>query len=203
MVALKYLETASLDSILSDVRFHNEFKVVGADKKAPPGKGPKAAAAAASPAVDCQGKAWNNPYKWTLKLNVDSVKRCWKGSLAGNGFCPICHCTKDKHTLASCPLLAELNLKLIRVSPPAGPPAAVPAPAASPSPGGHSAMADEASTSSLKGLATALSGLVATVAEEYDSDNIFCWDGDESGVAFSVSSALTRSNNDVVFPYPS
>ncbi len=89
------------------------------------------------------------------------------------------------------------------MSPPAGPPAAVPAPAASPSPGGRSAMADEASTLSLKGSATAPSGLVATVAEEYDSYDNFCWDSDESGVAFSVSSALTKSNNDVAFYYPS
>jgi hypothetical protein len=188
---------------VSDVRFHDKFKVVGADKKAPPGKGPKAGAAAASPAVDCQGKAWNNPDEWILKLNVDSIKRHWKRSLASNGFCPICHRTKDKHTPASCPLLAELNLKLIRVSSPADPPAAAPAPAASPSPGGCSAMADEASTLSSKGLATTLSGLVATVVEEYNSCNNYCWDGDESGVAFSVSSALTKSNNNVAFYYPS
>jgi hypothetical protein len=64
-------------------------------------------------------------------------------------------------------------------------------------------MADEASTLSSKGLATAPSGLVATVAKKYDSDNNFCWDGDESGVAFSVSSALTKSINDVAFYYPS
>ena len=57
----KSLETASLYLIVSDVRFHDKFKVVGVDKKALPGKGPKAAAAAASPVVDCQGKAWNNP----------------------------------------------------------------------------------------------------------------------------------------------
>jgi hypothetical protein len=103
----------------------------------------------------------------------------------------------------ACPLLAELNLKLIRVSPPAGPPAAVPTPAAYPSPGGRSTMADEASTSSSKGLATAPFGLVATVAEEYNFEDNFCWDGDESGVTFSVSSALTKSNNNVAFYYPS
>ncbi len=170
----KSLETASLDSIVSDIRFHNELKVVGTDKKVLPGKGPKAAAAAASPAVDCQGKAWNNTHKWFLKLNVDSVKRHWKRSFAGNGFCPICHHTKDKHPPASCPFLAELNLKLIHVTPPAtGPPAAALAPAASPSPGGHSTAADEASALGSTGSANAPSGLVATVAEEYDSDNTF------------------------------
>jgi hypothetical protein len=145
-----------------------------------------------------------HPYEWISKLNIDSIKRRWKRSLAGNGFCPICHRTKDKHTLASCPLLAELNLKLIRVTPPiAGPPVAVPAPAASPSPGGCSAAADEASALGSVGSANAPSGLVATVAEEYDSDDTFCWDCDESGVEFSVSSVLPKSNNDVAFYYPS
>jgi hypothetical protein len=39
-----------------DVHYHNEFKLVGSNKKVPSGKGPKAAAAAASSAVDKQGK---------------------------------------------------------------------------------------------------------------------------------------------------
>jgi hypothetical protein len=64
-------------------------------------------------------------------------------------------------------------------------------------------VADEASTLGLMGLATAPSGLVAKVAEEYNSNNNTCWDGDESGVEVSVSSALPNSNNDVAFYYPS
>jgi hypothetical protein len=104
----------------------------------------------------------------------------------GKWFCPICHRNTDKHAPASCPLLAELNLKLIWVSPPAaGPPAAAPAPAASPSPGGRSAMTDEAPALGLTGSANAPSGLVATVAKEYDLDDNFRWDGDEIGVEFS------------------
>jgi hypothetical protein len=198
----KSLEGASLDSIVAGVRCHDEFKLVGSDKKVQAGKGPKAAAAAASSAVDKQGKEWRNPYEWLASFDIIGVKQRWTRSLAGNGFCPICHLNKDKHALTACPLLAELNLKLIQVSPPAGPPAAVPAPAASPSSGGRSAMADEESTSGLMGFATAPSGLVATVAEEYDSDNNICWDSDESGAKFSVFSALTKSNNDVAFYYP-
>jgi hypothetical protein len=99
-------------------------------------------------------------------------------------------------------LLVELNLKLIRVSPPAGAPAAAPTPAASPSPEGRSAVADEASTLGSTGSATALSGLIATVAEEFDSDNNFHWVGDESGVEFGHSASMRKSNNDVAF-YPS
>jgi hypothetical protein len=121
----------------------------------------------------------------------------------GNGFCPICHCDTDKHAPASCLLLAELNLKLIRVSPPAaGPPAAAPAPAASPSPGGHSTVADEAPASGLTGSANALSGLVAMVMEEYDLDGNFRWDSDEIGVEFSGPVALLTSNNDRAIYYP-
>jgi hypothetical protein len=62
-------------------------------------------------------------------------------------------------------------------------------------------MADKTSTLSLKGSATAPSGLVARVAEEYNSDDIFFWDGDESGVDFGVSSGLTKSNINVASYY--
>jgi hypothetical protein len=198
----KSLDGASLDSIVADVWYHDEFKLVGLDKKLPLGRNPWAAAASAPPAVDWQGKQWNNPYEWLSKLNIDSLKRRWKQSLAGNGFCPICHRNTDKHAMASCPLLAEVNLKLIWVSPPAaGPPAAAPAPAASPSPGGRSAVADEAPASVLMGSANAPSGLVVTVVEEYDLDDNFCWDGDEIGVEFSRPFALPKSNNDSAIYY--
>jgi hypothetical protein len=52
----KSLDGAFLDSIVADVRYHNEFKLVGSDKKLPPGRNPWAAAASAPPAVDWQGK---------------------------------------------------------------------------------------------------------------------------------------------------
>jgi hypothetical protein len=198
------LETASLNLIVLDVCFHNKFKVMGEDKKAPPGKGPKVVAAAASPAVDCQGKNRNNPYEWLSKLNIDSIKQRWKRSLAGNGFCPICHSDVDRHAPVSCPLLVKLNLKLIQVNLPAsGPPAAAPALAASPSPWGGSAVANDASAFSFMGLANAPSGLVDLVAEEYDSDDHYRWDGDECGVEFSVSSMFPKTNNNVALYHPS
>ncbi len=75
-------------------------------------------------------------------------------------------------------MLAELNLKLIRVFPhAAGSPAVASAPAVSPSPGGHSVVADEASALGLMGSANASSGLVVTVAEEYDLEDNFHQDG--------------------------
>jgi hypothetical protein len=63
------------------------------------------------------------------------------------------------------------------VSPPACAPVGIsiwaPTPTASPSPGGDSAVADEVSASDSTSLATAPSGLVAMVAEEFDSDDDF------------------------------
>ncbi len=175
---------------------------MGSNKKVPAGKTPKAVAAAASSAVDKQGKQWSNPHEWLASFNIKSIKKHWTHSLAGTGFCPICHRDEDKHAPASCPLLAELNLKLIHVSPPACAPVAASAPAASPSPGGYSAIADEVPALGSTGLATAPSGHVATVAEEFDSDNNFHWDSDESGVEFGHSTGARKSNNDIAF-YPS
>jgi len=110
-----------VDSIVSDVRFHDEFKTVGLDKK-PAGRAPRAAAAATAPvtsgSADAHGKVWNNPWEWLAKINADSVKKHWKCALSGHGICPICHREDDKHLPAACPLLATLNLKLITVAPP-------------------------------------------------------------------------------------
>ena len=202
-------ETASLDSIVSDVHFHDEFTVVGKDKKP---KGPNAAAAAASPgttppsgALDKDGKPWNNPWEWLATVKPDSVKGRWKRALSGRGFCPICHRDGDRHAPVACPLLVELNLKLIKITPvgtgasPA--PAAVPGP--SPSPGGRSAVSDETSATGTSGSASARSGLVAMVAvadgDEYDSGDDFRWEGDESG--FDFPGVARKSNNDVsVYP---
>jgi hypothetical protein len=138
----KSFEGTPLDSIVADVRYHNEFKLVGSDKKVSARKGAKAVAATASYAVDKQGKEWRNPYEWLASFDIKGIKKRWTHLLAGNGFGPICHYDKDKHAPITYLLLAELNLKLIGVSPPAGPPATAPAPAASPSPGGISAMAE-------------------------------------------------------------
>jgi hypothetical protein len=57
----KSLEGASLNSIVADEHYHDEFKLVGSNKKLPAGKGPKAAAATTSLAVDKPGKEWCNP----------------------------------------------------------------------------------------------------------------------------------------------
>jgi hypothetical protein len=49
----KNLETATIDSVVEDARYHDEFKLVGSDMKVPGGRTPKAATAN----VDKKGKA--------------------------------------------------------------------------------------------------------------------------------------------------
>jgi hypothetical protein len=48
LVLDKDLKPASLDSIVADVRYHNEFKLVGSNKKPPAGEMPHSANAAAN-----------------------------------------------------------------------------------------------------------------------------------------------------------
>jgi hypothetical protein len=82
-------------------------------------------------------------------------------------------------------------------------PASSPTPASAPassSPGGCIASMDDSAS---RGLPSAPSDLMASVAEEdYDSDPEFCWTGDKDGVVYSVDSNSCKSNNRVA-PYPS
>ncbi len=96
----KDLESASLDSIVADIRYHDEFKLVGSDKKSLVGKLPRVVTAATN--VDKQGKQWNSPFEWMSTLHVNSLKKQWKCALAGTGICPLCQHKDDKHVLANC-----------------------------------------------------------------------------------------------------
>jgi hypothetical protein len=173
----KDLESASIDSIVADVRFHDEFKVVESDKKPPAGKLPRATTTSTN--TDRQGKVWNNSFEWLAQLHINSMKKRWKRALAGSGICPICNREGDehKHVPANCPLLKELNLKLIR-GPPTTPtlPANAPAPVtAVANPGGRSAVMDDTSATGSSGLGNVPSGLMAVLAEEdFPSDDEWC-----------------------------
>jgi hypothetical protein len=79
----KSLKGASLDSIVADVHYHDEFKLVGSDKKVPAGRGPKIMAAATSSAVAKQGKKRRKPYEWLASFDVKGVKKQWTRLLAG------------------------------------------------------------------------------------------------------------------------
>ncbi len=138
------------------------------------------------------------------------MKQRWVRTLAGTGICPICYCDKKPfHVPAQCPLLADLNLKIV-----AGSPAPAPAPggggsapAPTPSallsvPGTRPASAGSDAVSSPPAATVAPSGLTALVTRDgvkpdYDTDEDFTWDGDEPAISASVATKLTSS----VLPY--
>ena len=204
----KTLETVSIDSVVKDARYHDEFKLVGTKKKVPGGAAPKAATAN----VDKNGKEWSSPFEWLSSYSTKGLKTRWDRAIAGTGICPICHrAEKPWHVPANCPLLKELNLTLVKGPPssslaPAPPAAPVPVPATpSPSPGGRVASTDNQSIAGSVGSPSAPSGLMASVAkDDFDSDDNFCWDGDESGLDYSSSvGSASRKSNGRVAPYPS
>ena len=198
----KDLETASLDSVVADVKYHDEFLLVGSTLKTPRKGGPGALAAA----VDKNGKEWSNPFEWISSLSVKTMKTRWDRAIAGTGICPICHrAEKPWHVPANCPLLKDLNLKL--VNGPTKPTAPVlagsqtPAPAAaSTTPGGLAASVDESAPTD-----GAPSGLMAAVEEdEYSSDgDLFRWTGDDMGLDFCVPLGAPNKSNPSVSHYPS
>ena len=193
------LETASLESIFSDVHFHDKFTVVGKDNK--PKGGLKLRLLRPLPILHPPARLTRMAKPGTIPGNgllISSMR-----ALSGRGICPICHREGDHHAPAACPLLVELNLKLIKVAPVGSgsslPPAAAPAP--SPSPGRRSAVTDENSASGSSGSVFAPSGLIAKVeaahGDNYDSGDEFRWDGNDNG---SISATYAGVSPNLVFP---
>jgi hypothetical protein len=133
----KPIETAILDSIISNGTYHNGFQVVDHSKKGKPGSGSgpcMPAAASANTNSDCHGKVWQSPFQWLAQYSIKGIKGRWTRAMAGTDICPICH--RDElpcHVPTQCPLLAELNLKLITCLPVASSPSSS-APPQCPSP---------------------------------------------------------------------
>ena len=84
---------------------------------------------------------------------------------------------------------------------PKPPPAPAPmAPTPSPTPGGQVASTNDQSSSGSVGSPSAPSGLMALVGEDdFDSDQEFCWTGDDDGLEYSpsVGSSSRKSNTHV------
>jgi hypothetical protein len=143
----KLIETTSVDMIIDNVTYHDDFILKNprcANKSPkPPSQVPTAAAAH----TDNAGTVWSSPIDWlSMSYGDKGIRNRWKKALGGNGSCPMCHRGEPKHVPKDCPLLKLFNLKLIQVAPTESPPAPAPAAstpaAASPSPGGHVATAD-------------------------------------------------------------
>ena len=198
------IETATLDSIVEGIKFHDGFTVH--ERKGSKPSGPRAAAATAGGGSnsDQRGQVWRTPFEWLSVTKRDVIKGRWTRALAGTGICPICHCPdKPWHVPSLCPLLKELHLKIdiLPGNPPA--PSAAPAPPPGATPSGRVATADESavSGSSASGSASVPSGLVSSVLpsvhapDEYESDEDFRWAGDKSGLDYgNVSSSKSKSS---------
>jgi hypothetical protein len=180
-------ETATINSIVSDITYHDGFTLVDAKK---PGKplipGPRVPTAAlANTNSDYSGKVWQSPWEWLAQYGLKGIKGHWTCAMAGTGICPICH--QDEllgHVPAQCPLLKEISFKLMPCT--LVPPTPAP-PALAPSPSGRPAAMEAALISESSGSASAPSGLWAVVEAvfdsiiEYDSKDDFCWDGNKYG----------------------
>jgi hypothetical protein len=126
-------------------------------------------------------------------------------AIACTGICPLCHRNEKLfHVPTQCPLLSDLGLKLITCQPATPPPAPAapagaspaPLPAPTPAPGGRTAAADSGSSTGLATMPSGLSALVTPVvnlAEDYDTDKDFTWDGDKTGIAFGGDPKLSMS----------
>ena len=195
------IETATLDSIVEGIKFHDGFTVH--ERKGSKPSGPRAAAATAggSSNSDQRGHVWRTPFEWLSVMKRDVIKGRWTRALAGTGICPICHCPdKPWHVPSLCPMLKELHLTIDVLPGPPPAPSAAPAP---PTPSGRVATADDSAVggSSASGSASAPSGLVASVLpslhvpDEYESDEDFRWVGDESGLDYGdVPSSKYKSS---------
>jgi hypothetical protein len=111
----KDLALATIDSIIADACFMDDFVVVkGKTKPGVPGPSPRSTPSAAAVATNKEGKAFRTPFEWLATYNSGFVTACWRRSLRGDFYCAFCS-GKDKHHPLKCPLLGELGLKIIEV----------------------------------------------------------------------------------------
>jgi hypothetical protein len=204
----KDLSLASIDSVMADARFMDEFVVVEGKHKPGAPNPSSCSPVAALVAKDKEGKQFCNLFEWLAMYELTFVVATrWRCSLRGDFYCAICN-GKDKHHPTKCQLLGKLGLKLIAVGgggrggkpgassgspllagtstgPKPGalvPPAAVQAAVVSP-------------PAPASGSPSALAGLMATV-EEGDAGNeslteSFQWEGDEDGVDFKPKGSVS------------
>jgi hypothetical protein len=203
----KSLEMMSIEMIVADVTYHNEFILKEPCRQEKSSKPLSRIPVASTAHTDNAGTVWSSPFDWLCKgYGEKGIHTCSKKALDGTGIYPICHWETPKHVPKDCVLLKSLNLKLIHVAPVASPPAPAPAAftptGATPSPGGRVATADVPPLGGATGSATAPSGLTARtldVLEDFDLDDNFRWDGDEFGANYVDHS---RKSNKSTALYP-
>jgi hypothetical protein len=205
----KSLDTTTINLVIEDVQFHDSFTLHNPKNKS---KSPTWVPAAAAANTDRKGNVWQTPFEWLENYGKKVIKTHWTRALASSGVCPICHKVNNPwHVPAVCPLLKDLNLKLIRGPPqagspaPAGTPAPLPSLAPSPSPGICAAMTDSALAPGLAGSAVAPLGLTAMVlpapppSDDFDTDNEFIW----SRVKHDYAEDSNKLSNNLLYSLPS
>jgi hypothetical protein len=66
----KDLDSATIDSVVADVKYHDSFQLVDHNKKTPKKGGPGALVVA----VDKSGKEWTNFVEWLSSFSIKTVK---------------------------------------------------------------------------------------------------------------------------------
>lgn len=110
----KDLASATIDLVMADARFMDEFVVVGGSKKPLTPGTPFRTPAAASMVTDKDGKEYRTPWEWLASYNSPGIVSRRQRSLKGGFYCSFCH-SSDKYHPTKCPLLMELGLKLVMV----------------------------------------------------------------------------------------
>jgi hypothetical protein len=83
----KDLALATIDSIVADARFMDDFVVVkGKTKPGAPHPSPCSTPSAAAVATDKEGKAFRTPFEWLATYNLGFVTACWRRSLHGDFY---------------------------------------------------------------------------------------------------------------------
>ncbi len=177
--------------MVADAKFMDEFVAVGVNGKPVHPPSTPQSPAAATALTDRKGKENRSPWEWLAAFESNGILSCWRCSLHRGVYCTICH-SKEKHHPLTCPMLATLNLKLIKVGGSlGGTGASSESPAGGPLASGTSgilgakaAVGHPAAPSSDSPPATARM-TVAVVAEgDKDSTDSFCWEGDEDSIMY-------------------
>jgi hypothetical protein len=202
MCKQKDLSSATIDSMVAEAKFMDEFILVSVKTKSGTPGAPPCTPAAAMVATDKNGNEHCSPWEWIATLDSALIVSGWHRSLKGGFYCAFCN-SKEKHHPYKCPLLEELGLKLVKVgcqgggeqlggSATAGTPCKPPTEASF-------ALAPTFVGSPpvpAPGLASAPVGLTAAVIQDVggneSSTNSFRWYGDKDGVEFEPNAAVSN-----------
>ncbi len=74
----KDLSAASIDSVVADAKFMDEFATVGANGKAIHPTSTPCSPAAATAVTGCNGKEHRSPWEWLATFELVKILSCWR-----------------------------------------------------------------------------------------------------------------------------